>query len=1114
MAGVAVHTLRGLALEVLGRAGEPGLYGAELFDLWTQRVARRLPALKASLGGLVDGYSSVPGTVRDLLEAGFEPVHLPAATEALRAEVDEGRAARAAVERGVALLQVAALVSQELEREGLCTDWTLLRRASQLLEEAAKTETVEHWLPCRAVLITGFADATGVALDWMETLLRCYGGRVYLEQPPDPGRPAVAKAQDGEQLALFGTPDGTPPPEDQPTTSHETAFSARLAERWSSVLDAVEQEDDVWQQDGARQEECSAPRQASALLASALQEPALQAIVAPGPEAEVAEVVRRVRSCLEGSVSSEPVRPERVAVVVRDLTPYGRLLARHLHRLGVPFSAGPSTTHSAGSRTPAGRLARGLLELLTRGELLAVDRWLELQHGLDEAHKGRLRRALFGLGMVRLRDLRREQEEELDELGVDETPVSGEGVELLPWLERGRAVLDALEDWPAAAPLGYHLDLLLRLLRQLRWPAQEAASGEAAAVLMQSLLEAREQLPLAVPVVREELRALLSGWWEPLSRADLAEGTGVQAASWGGGVQVLSVMEARSLTFERLFVLGLGAHQFPRRVREDPLLPDSLRLALTRVLPDLAVKRRGFEEERHLFAQLLASAPEVTLSWASMDEDGRALPISPLVERLRYRPAGAPLIPQVARPLAPGGLQGSTPTSASMATSPLWDHLLAAGTSGRRNDFQRLLVPAWREGLELYPPRGNGLRAALEDAAAGPTTAWLQTLAEMAPDRSIPQGRWGPFLGLTGSGTDGDRRIHVTTLEQLAACPWQTFVQRVLRVEPPHDPLQRLPALTPPMVGRAVHAALEQLAARITPPASRRENHLAAVRQRPGWDWTWPEGAELDALLETAATETLADSGIRSAGLARALAARARPFVDEARKLDARLSPPRVQAQRAQILGAEVSGRFFLNPAPDRNARAGSTQLHFQADRVDRLPGGALRLTDYKTGKPPDLGDGRGAHHQALLKAVRRGRQLQAAVYALAASTPEQPAEGRYVYLRPADPPETGGDSEQHATSRQLSTAGIEPQLQAELPPTLHRLLRLWQAGVFFPRLVEPREDREPRRCASCAVAEACVRGDSGTRRRLLRAVEQARDAGRRPEWLDALLEVWDLPVR
>ena len=90
---------------------------------------------------------------------------------------------------------------------------------------------------------------------------------------------------------------------------------------------------------------------------------------------------------------------------------------------------------------------------------------------------------------------------------------------------------------------------------------------------------------------------------------------------------MLSVIEARARSFDHLFLLGLNRDSFPRQVREDPLLPDRLRQAIERdVLPQIPIKRIGFDEERYLFAQLLSSARQVTLSWQACDDDGKARP--------------------------------------------------------------------------------------------------------------------------------------------------------------------------------------------------------------------------------------------------------------------------------------------------------------------------------------------------------------------------------------------------------------------------------------------------------------------------------------------------------
>ena len=106
------------------------------------------------------------------------------------------------------------------------------------------------------------------------------------------------------------------------------------------------------------------------------------------------------------------------------------------------------------------------------------------------------------------------------------------------------------------------------------------------------------------------------------------------AGGAGGGVQFLDVMEARARTFEHLFVLGLNRGVFPRVVQEDALLPEHLRARLKSVLPDIPMKGKGYEEEPYLFAQLLASAPHITLSWKTLDASGKSATPSAFIDAL------------------------------------------------------------------------------------------------------------------------------------------------------------------------------------------------------------------------------------------------------------------------------------------------------------------------------------------------------------------------------------------------------------------------------------------------------------------------------------------------
>ncbi|HSG38970.1 MAG TPA: hypothetical protein VLE27_04970, partial [Thermoanaerobaculia bacterium] len=72
--------------------------------------------------------------------------------------------------------------------------------------------------------------------------------------------------------------------------------------------------------------------------------------------------------------------------------------------------------------------------------------------------------------------------------------------------------------------------------------------------------------------------------------------------------------------------------------------------------------------------------------------------------------------------------------------------------------------------------------------------------------------------------------------------------------------------------------------------------------------------------------------------------------------------------------------------------------------------------------------------------------------------------------------------------------------------------LAAWEAGSFFPRLVDTDGRSEPGRCGFCTVAEACLRGDSGARQRLY-GWTQGEEA--QEDFAEAsLLRVWRLMER
>ncbi len=210
----------------------------------------------------------------------------------------------------------------------------------------------------------------------------------------------------------------------------------------------------------------------------------------------------------------------------------------------------------------------------------------------------------------------------------------------------------------------------------------------------------------------------------------------------------------------------------------------------------------------------------------------------------------------------------------------------------------------------------------------------------------------------------------------------------------------------------------------------------------------------------------LLDEGVELPGLARALAARAQPYLERAREL--------VFAKNAGVLGAEVRGALTLEDIP------GATRaLAFKADLVAR-EGDALALSDYKTGRPFSTGARDDTRRKALLARVAAGQALQGPAYQLGAGTG---ARGRYVFVRP-----------DVANDRAL--VEIDPgdqELLAAFHNTVTVLAGGLEHGVFVPRLVDDTRAAEPPRCGYCDVAEACLRGDSGARRRLVQFDTRAR---------------------
>lgn len=994
LAGVEVVTLRALAERILVAAGESVERGTLLLPVLVGRFARHAEALDDRLGSLRDGFGALVGTVRDLLDAGFQASHADALDERLR-ELGGELAGVAEIERARAIVRVARAVDDALATLGIGRGSTLLRRAMVLL--AADPNRV---LPARAVLIHGFAEATGVASDLLEALIRHRQANAFVDLPPDPAEPGRADLG--------------------------CEHARRLEERLRGVAHAVVEQE--------------AETTATTML---------ELVRATGIDAEAAAVATRLRALLDRGVI-----PELVGVVARDLAPYQAPLTRRLEELGVPFAL----IGAPGSVTVAAARVRALCAVLEGGGRTTLDDWLTAACPADHPDTDDLKLAMRAAGVTHLAGLAAlDAGAWLDNSDRVPLPVrlgleDDEGKLIAPRrrlagavfrhaVARARTALDELERWPPSAPVEHTFELLRELLAgPLDW-LPEPAAGDGPAELLAVLAE---QLPASVVLEHHELIGVLTRALGQYGREALGAD--------GGGVRVMSVLEARACTFSHLTLLGLNRDVFPRRVTEDPLLPDRLRAALTPVLPDLPIKRTGHDEERYLFAQLLSASPEVTLSWLDSDEQGRVQSPSPLLARIMLAhalEAPAPVLDPVFEPRPPAGAR------------PAFEHALRAGVRAGLPGAQPLLALALAEAWNCPAERTERVAAAR-----------LATLAELDPDRRTAAGRarcdqLGPYCGLVGGGERP--RLAVTTLEAMARCPWRAFLTRVLRLAPGPDPAAALPEVASSLVGEVVHATLHRLVRDATPDGPRSLTEALASSPRTV---RFPASPALAALLREEAEQCARASGLGPAGFGRALAEAARPFVERAGQLEWS------HASR-DVLGAELRGTILVTDAGGR-----TREVELIVDRVDAVDD-AICLSDYKTGALLADNAKLETRDRALARAVASGQALQAAAYVRVKS----PALliGRYVYLRP---------EVEYEEARELAVRSNDGAIATAFERAAATLLSAWDAGAFVPRVATSSGRDDNPICSSCEVAEACLIRDSGTRRRIVNWMLRSPDGG------------------
>ncbi len=1140
--GVSVVTLHGLAHQVVQAAG--GAEGSSaLLDLLVSRAVDALPELRRLLSRYQDVDQVLAQTVRDFLHAGVHEGLDLALDDLAEGLVGNGLT----VELARQVVRAVSWVLDQVQSEGLVLGQQLLGRAAALLESAADSVHLDEepfggfLLEDAAYAVYGFADVTGLGLDFLSQVAKQRPMALFVDLPVDP-----AQREDGFDGQGWNW-------DDEIRTRPAWRFAWRLVTGLRGAMSV---------RSGGVEVFSTGPRGGYGDKSEGSDPRGLVVWKTQDPHGEMAAVAAQVRFLLDRGVV-----PQDIAIVFRDPAMSALELGSRLRSLGVPFSSPPGS--GFGPRDPKLRPLARLARMLRLGPDSPIELWAQT---VQERAGASLRKLVAGTRLVGLTTLAQAAEigepfwsrlpetldlplasarrrgrksvegageeggrsdddswdDEFEDASSDDRDASRtvEKSTLRAFVEQAAVAgrwLSGAQGGPAGA--GVVLDghvpwddwlegLLSFVTRQLGWPAPTGGAdghvidGRPASLL--ALMDAddpgkqhdlvaalaaslRGLVPESVPVLREEFFSLAARRIDAAGRLPLGGA--------GGGVQVMSVTQARGCSFGYLFLPGLDQGIFPRTVSEDPLLPDQIRRRIRQVLADLPIKSEGHDEELYLFCQLLAAADHVVISWHEAGLDGKVSLRSALLERLWSADEDV-VVPS--HLVLPGG-PDEAPSDA-----PFYGHLSPASRAVALMDPQvprtpRDLALGWALSMQ-QPGSGVASKALVEplclllERGEGAKEVWSDLdRAEVARARarifaeSTGAGDFrtlGPFLGAVGPvdqwlGTDdeGGRHWWATSVERFARCPWRWFLDRILELEPPPDPLAVELDWDGRMLGDAVHQLMQDLVDRGgTASQKGRKRFLESVERAepirpvsPGRGELWPMALE-------AAEKVLARHGPSLADLARPMAEEMIRFVQVALDSDWAAGPP-------PVLGTELSDGWTL---PD------GTRISFRADRVDRIDG-RLLMTDYKTGRA--VLESKKPKETTIAKQARRAMFVQAVAYG--SSRPE--ALGRYLYLSPNSGPVrrslvmVGQDGSPVIADDLPGWLGhslvVGPDMAERTQRSVSLCLWTWKEGWAPPTFIAKGSP-----CWSCDYQQVCSRVSLGARRRFQRWYEEGH--GNEPAWL------------
>ena len=675
-------------------------------------------------------------------------------------------------------------------------------------------------------------------------------------------------------------------------------------------------------------------------------------IVAPEPETEVRLAIREVLRVAGQGIALADM------VIVHPGGPYGRLLPELLDAAEIPWGGRATTTLAD---TVAGRALLGLLALretdMARGGLMALlsgapivdpntgdlvpsDRWERISRDarvLGGAVQWDQRLARLAAEIAA--DGHAGASRKIAEIDAMRAFVATLATALEP---------PAVRTWTACAAWAH---ALLRFVGHGPGAVGDAAGDERTRVeAIVTGLASLDTIDAFDPVdggdrvtparFADELSAQLA---VPASRRPL-----------GGGVTIGRPDELFGVSASAVIVLGMNEGTFPRRRRDDPLLPDAVRAITAGELP---TRRELRQVEQRELATILCRAEERTLCAARADQRAQQQR-SPSRWLLLWSPPVGGVVPRRSSDVA---------AVASFSTAVLRD------------------APTCEQEAALHHLTSGG----------SPDALGIGRSADALRARhAVTLSEWDGVVG-AHPGVSVDKRVlSPTAIEVWASCPFRHFLRTVLRVEPTDTPEDRV-GTDPLERGTLVHEVLERFV----------RWRLGRAPGAPA-----PSAAEQSAVIDEIAGDVCSE--FETAGRV----GRAVPWELERRTLRADLAAVLAldAADEAEtgFRPVLVEAGFGLGPddafgvAEVELADGRVVRFRGQVDRVDVAPDGRrVRVVDYKTGRSYKYKrDLEGRKGQPPVDPTAGGRRLQLPVYAtaVAAAHPDAEISAEYWFVTDA----------------------------------------------------------------------------------------------------------------